>query len=71
MGFQGNLNERITEWCGSERTSPPAMSRDILNYMKLLRAPSNQASKVSRDEACTTSLGNLFHHPHPKNLSLT
>ncbi|KAK4831204.1 hypothetical protein QYF61_016041 [Mycteria americana] len=45
----------------SSSTTPPAMSRDIFNYIRLLRAPSNLALNVSRDGASTTSLGNLFH----------
>jgi len=56
---------RITEWFGLERTfkgylvHPPAMSRDICNQIRLLRAPSNLAWNVSRDGASPTSLGNL------------
>jgi len=38
----------------------PAVSRDIFNYTRLLRAPSNLALNVSRDGASTTSLGNSF-----------
>ncbi|KAK4829865.1 hypothetical protein QYF61_007257 [Mycteria americana] len=34
--------------------------RDIFNYIRLLRAPSNLTFNVSRDGASTTSLGNLF-----------
>ncbi|KAK4831211.1 hypothetical protein QYF61_016048 [Mycteria americana] len=42
-------------------SNTPAMSRDICNYIRLLRAPSNLTLNVSRDGASTTSLGNLFH----------
>ena len=35
------------------------MSRDIFNWTRLLRAPSNLAFSVSRDAASTTSLGSL------------
>jgi len=39
---------------------PPAVSRDIFNYIRLLRAPSNLALNfVSRDGVSATSLGNL------------
>ena len=40
-------------------SNPPAVSRDIFNQTRLLRAPSNLAFIVSRDGAATTSLGNL------------
>ncbi|KAK4811312.1 LOW QUALITY PROTEIN: hypothetical protein QYF61_024448 [Mycteria americana] len=43
-----------------KKSNPPAMSRDIFNYIRLLRAPSNLTLNVSRDGASTTSLGNLF-----------
>ena len=39
---------------------PPAVSRDIFNQTRFLRAPSNLALNVSKDGASTTSLGNLF-----------
>ena len=39
--------------------NPPAMSRDIFNHIKMLRAPSNLALSVSRAGASPTSLGNL------------
>jgi len=39
--------------------NPPAVSRDIFSYGRLLRALSNLALNVSRDGASTTSLGNL------------
>ena len=35
--------------------NPPATSRDIFNWIRLLRAPSNLAWNVSRDGASTTS----------------
>jgi len=35
------------------------MGRDIFNWMRLLKAPSNLAWDGSRDGASTTSLGNL------------
>jgi len=38
---------------------PPAVSRDIFTWVRLLRAPSNLALSVSRDGASITSLGNL------------
>ncbi|KAK4816767.1 hypothetical protein QYF61_022765 [Mycteria americana] len=34
--------------------------RDIFNWIRLLRAPSNLTLNVSRDEVSTASLGNLF-----------
>jgi len=39
------------------------MGRDILRYIKLLRAPSNLTLNTSNDGASTTSLGNLFQCP--------
>jgi len=36
------------------------MSRDIFNYIKLLRAPSKLTLNVSRVGASTTSLGKVF-----------
>lgn len=36
------------------------MSRDILNYKRLLRLPSNLTSNISRNGVYTTSLGNLL-----------
>ena len=38
---------------------PPAMSRDISNQLRVLRAPSNLAWNGSRDGASPTSLGNV------------
>jgi len=35
------------------------MSKDIFNYIRLLRAPSNLTLNVCRDGASTTYLGNL------------
>jgi len=58
-------SHRITECFGLGGTfrghpaQPPAVSRDIFNWVRLLRAPSNLAWNVSRDGASTTSLGNL------------
>jgi len=58
-------NYRIIEQFGLERTfrghlaQSPAVSRDIFNFIRLLRAPSSLALNVSRDGALTTSLGNL------------
>jgi len=40
-------------------SNPPAISRDIFNWIGLLRAPSNMAWDVSRDGASPTSLHNL------------
>jgi len=44
------------------------MSRDIFNYIRLLRALSNLTLNVPRDRALAISLGNpfVFHHPHRK-----
>jgi len=39
--------------------NPPAVSRDIFHWVRLLRALSNLAWNVSRDGASTTSLGSL------------
>jgi len=58
---RGMGHYRITEWFGLEGTfqghlvQPPAMSRDIFNQTRLLRAPCN----LAWDGASTTSLGNL------------
>jgi len=62
---KAEVNHRLTECFGLERTfrghlvQPPAMSRDIFNQTRLLRAPSNLTLNVSRDGALTTSLGNI------------
>jgi len=40
--------------------TPPAISRDILHWTRLLRAPSRLALNTAREGASTTSLGNLF-----------
>ena len=37
----------------------PAMSRDLFNWIMLLRVPSNLALNIARGGASTTSLGNL------------
>jgi len=56
---------RFTEWFGLEGTfkghlvQPSAISRDIFNWIRLLRALSSLTLNVSRDGASTTSLGNL------------
>jgi len=56
---------RIIEWFGLEGTfevhlvQPPAMSRNIFNWITLLRGPSILALSVSGDGASPTSLGNL------------
>jgi len=53
-------------WVGLEGTfkghlaQPPAVSRDIFNQIRLLRAPSNLTLNISRDGAATTSLGSPF-----------
>jgi len=58
-------NHIIMEWFGLEgpleaiEPSPPAVSRDIFTWIRVLRAPSNLAWNVLRDGASTTSLGNL------------
>jgi len=64
IGFIFSLSLiEIIEWFGLEGTfkghlvQPPAVSRDIFNWIRLLRAPSNLALNVSRDGASTTSLG--------------
>jgi len=36
------------------------VSRDIFNWIRLLRAPSNLAWNVSKDGTSPTSLGNLY-----------
>lgn len=49
------------------------MDRDIFKQSKLLKAPSNVALDVSKDEAPNTSLGSLFlafTTLHVKNLFL-
>ncbi|KAK4830182.1 hypothetical protein QYF61_008973 [Mycteria americana] len=48
---EGDLPQQVS--------NPPAMSRDIFNEIRLLRAPSNLTLNVSRDGASTTSLGSL------------
>jgi len=54
-------SHRIIECFGLEWTfkghlaQPPPVSRDIFNWIRLLRAPSNLAWNVSRDGASTTS----------------
>ncbi|KAK4828550.1 hypothetical protein QYF61_027519 [Mycteria americana] len=45
---------------GYLKSHHPAMSKDIFNSIRLLRAPSNLTLNVSRDGASTTSLGNMF-----------
>ncbi|KAK4826030.1 hypothetical protein QYF61_003851 [Mycteria americana] len=42
------------------KSNPRAVSRDIFNLIRLLRAPSNLTLNVSRDGASTTSLANLL-----------
>ena len=44
-------------WKGPSRGNPPAVSRNIFNQTRLLRAPSNLALNASRDGASPTSLG--------------
>ena len=64
--FWNTVNHRIIiiEWFGWEGTfeghpvHPPAMGRDVFNWIRSLRAPSNVALDVPRDGAATTSLGN-------------
>jgi len=57
---------RIIEWFELEETvkghlaQPPAVSRDIFNQIKLLRAPSSLTLNISRDGASTASLGSPF-----------
>jgi len=50
-------------WVGRDIQKPfspsPAVSRDVFNWIRVLRAPSNLALNISRDRASTTSLGNL------------
>ena len=59
-------NHRITEWSGLKRTSkiiqfhPPAMCEVANHQTRLPRATSSLALNACRDEASTTSLGNLF-----------
>jgi len=62
MAFKGHLAQ------------PPAMSRDIFNWIRLLRAPSNLAWHVPRDGVSPASLGNLgqgFTNVSIKNFFLT
>ena len=59
FGLEGTFRGHLAQ-------SPCSDSRDIFNYIRLLRAPSNLAFNISRDGASTTSLGNLFHHPYCK-----
>ena len=40
-------------------SNAPATCRDIINWIRVLRAPSNLTLNVPRDRASTTSLGNL------------
>ena len=64
-GVRGFGGRKIREWFGLEGTfgghlaQLPAMSRDVFNWVRLLRAPSNLTLNVLRDGASTTSLGNL------------
>jgi len=57
-------NKWITEWFGLERTfrghlaQPPAVSRDIFNYIMLLRAPSNLALKIQGTEGTRITAAN-------------
>jgi len=53
---------RITEWFGVGGTFEEHLVPDILNWTRLLKAPSNLALNTSIDRASTTSLGNLFQH---------
>jgi len=41
------------------KPNPPAVSRDIFNYTRLLRTPSNPAWNASRDGASAASLDNV------------
>jgi len=61
-----SIYHRIIEHFGVEATfkghpvpTPPAVSRDIFNQTRLLRAPSSLTLNVSTDGTSTTSLGNL------------
>lgn len=66
QSLKGSWNDGIIEWAGLERTfkghrvQPAATDRDIFTQSKLLKAPSNVALDVSKDEASSTSLGSLF-----------
>ena len=51
LGWEGPLK--------AIQPNPPAMSRDIFSWTRLLRAPSNLAWNVPSDGPSTTSLGNL------------
>lgn len=44
----------------SHLVQPPAMSRDIINWICLIRALSNTTLNISRDESPIISLSNLF-----------
>ena len=66
LWVEGNFRGQLAQ--------PPAVSGDIFNQTRLLRAPSSLALNVSRDGASTTSLGNLsqcFTTLTVKNFSLT
>ena len=58
---------QVIDWPGLQRTTtliqfqPPAMCRVANQQTRLPRATSSLALNASRDEASTTSLGNLFH----------
>jgi len=57
-------SENALGWKGplvAIQPNPPAVSRDIFTWIRLLRAPSSLAWNVLRDGASTTSLSNLFH----------
>ena len=61
-GGQPTGSQDALGWKGPSEAiqpKPPAVSRDIFTWVRLLRAPSNLALNVSRDGASTTSLGNL------------
>lgn len=79
QSLMGSWNDGIIEWAGLERTfkghlvQPAAMGRDIFKQSKLLKALSNVALDVPKDEAPNSSLGSLFlavTTPRVKNLFL-
>jgi len=49
FGLEGTFRGRLAQ--------PPAVSRDIFNYTRLLRAPSKLTLNVSRDGVSAASLG--------------
>ena len=51
FGVEGTVKAHLVQ--------PPAMSSDVFNQIRLLRALSDLTMNIARDGASTTSLGNL------------